>query len=443
MMYNISMKMVTSYTIAFKDGYDAVKRTTVIFNDAIRYLTDVALEQWEVIEKIRFSKGRMNLVEKLVHETSGNKPVYRSFDRRFYKLPCYLRRNAIMEALGNVQAYMSNIDSWVKNGCRGAKPKLDKGGHVLPCLYRKGMYREGLGDEAYIKVFRNSDWVWQKIRLNHSDRKYLEKKAKGTAVSAPTIVKKHGKYELRFALAREVELSSKEIYEQKACAVDLGITTDATCCVMDAHGTVLSRRFITCGREKDQVNRALHRVSEFQREHGSHDSGRLWNIAKRRNLNLARLVAHKIVNYAIENGCDVIVFEHLDTKGRKRGGKKQKLTMWKHADIQNTVTSLAHQNGMRISRICAWNTSRLAYDGSGEVLRGNKVSDATLYDMCKFQSGKMYNCDLSASYNIGARYFIRGLIKELPDIMAEVPDIGSGTARTLSTLWKISSAVSI
>lgn len=348
-----------------------------------------------------------------------------------------------MEALGNVQAYMSNIDSWVKNGCRGAKPKLDKGGHVLPCLYRKGMYREGLGDEAYIKVFRNSDWVWQKIRLNHSDRKYLEKKAKGTAVSAPTIVKKHGKYELRFALAREVELSSKEIYEQKACAVDLGITTDATCCVMDAHGTVLSRRFITCGREKDQVNRALHRVSEFQREHGSHDSGRLWNIAKRRNLNLARLVAHKIVNYAIENGCDVIVFEHLDTKGRKRGGKKQKLTMWKHADIQNTVTSLAHQNGMRISRICAWNTSRLAYDGSGEVLRGNKVSDATPYDMCKFQSGKMYNCDLSASYNIGARYFIRGLIKELPDIMAEVPDIGSGTARTLSTLWKISSAVSI
>ena len=56
MVYNISMKMVTSYTIAFKDGYDAVKRTTVIFNDAIRYLTDVALEQWEVIEKIRFSK---------------------------------------------------------------------------------------------------------------------------------------------------------------------------------------------------------------------------------------------------------------------------------------------------------------------------------------------------------------------------------------------------
>ena len=311
--------MVTSYTIAFKDGYDAVKKTTVIFNDAIRYLTDVTLEQWESISCINGLLCRKQYIEHLVHSTKNRKAVY-NFDRKFYKFPCYLMRAAIAEALGNVQAYMSNIDSWVKNGYRGAKPKLDRGGHVLPCLYRGNMYREGFGDEAYIKVYRNNDWVWQKIRLDHSDRKYLEKKAKCATVSAPSIVKKYGKYELRFALTKEVELSSKEIYEQKACVVDLGITTDATCCVMDAHGTVLSRRFITCGREKDQVNRALHRVSEFQREHGSHDSGRLWNLAKRRNLNLAHLVAHKIVDYAIENGCDVIVFEHLDTKGRKRGG---------------------------------------------------------------------------------------------------------------------------
>lgn len=53
----------------------------------------------------------------------------------------------------------------------------------------------------------------------------------------------------------------------------------------------------------------------------------------------------------------------------------------------------------------------------------------------------MYNCDLSASYNIGARYFIRELIKELPDIQAEVPDIGSGTRRTLSDLWHINDAI--
>ena len=77
------------------------------------------------------------------------------------------------------------------------------------------------------------------------------------------------------------------------------------------------------------------------------------------------------------------------------------------------------------------------------VNHGRYVSETTPYDMCKFQSGKMYNCDLSASYNIGARYFIRELIKELPGIMTRVFDIGSGTTRTLSTLWHINSAMSI
>lgn len=184
-------------------------------------------------------------------------------------------------------------------------------------------------------------------------------------------------------------------------------------------------------------------MSSFQREHGSHDVKRLWNIAKRRNLNHAHLAAHKIVDYALTNSCDVIVFEYLDTKGKKKGSKKQKLSMWKHQDIQNTTERLAHSLGIRVAHVCAWNTSKLAYDGSGVVLRGKKVSEATPYDVCRFQSGKTYNCDLSASYNIGARYIIKELIKVLPNIMTEVSNIGSGTSRTLSTLWNINSVMMI
>ena len=83
---------------------------------------------------------------------------------------------------------------------------------------------------------------------------------------------------------------------------------------MDSEGTVLARKFIMRGREKDSVNNALHRVSVFQSLHGSHDSGRLWNIAKRRNANLAHQIAREIVNFAIAYECDVIVMEHLNTK---------------------------------------------------------------------------------------------------------------------------------
>lgn len=439
MMYNINMKMTQSYGIKFKDGYDAVKRTTVIFNDAIVYLLTPIQEHWKEISKIPTSNARINFVERLVHGTRFNQAIY-DFDEKFYKLPSYLRRAAITKAIGVYSSYDSQLENWNQNGCIGSQPKLDAGHHLTPSLYKGNMFKVKDG-VCLIKVYRNHDWVWQKIRLNQSDLKYLEKKAPLEQWESPVLEKRYGHYELRFSRTIDVVLSEKEIFEQKVCAVDLGLTTEATCSVLDVHGTVLSRKFINCGREKDSVDNALHRVSEFQRQHGSHDSGRLWNIAKRRNLNLAHLTAHNIVMYAIENMCDVIVFEYLDTKGKKKGSKKQKLAMWKHADIQNTARRLAHAYGIHVSHVCAWNTSKLAYDGSGEVIRGKKVSESTPYDVCKFQNGKIYNCDLSASYNIGARYIIRELIKEIPNIMTEVSDVGSGTTRTLSTLWNINSAI--
>ena len=350
-----------------------------------------------------------------------------------------------MQALGIVSAYQSSLKNWEANGSKGEAPKLDSCKHRMPALYRGNTYKPVIDEQtgevlpyvAKIKVLRNNDWVWDTVRLSKTDVDYLDKRGRSGDISAPVLEKKYGCWKLRFAVTETVELSAKPVSEQKICAVDLGISTDAVCSVMDSKGTVLARKFIMRGREKDFLSNALHRVSVFQSLHGSHDSGRLWNIAKRRNRNLAHQIAREIVNFAIANECDVIVMEHLNAKGRKRGSKKQKLAMWKHADIQKTVESLAHRYGIRISHVNAWGTSRLAYDGTGRVKRGREVSEDTPYDVCVFKSGKIYNCDLSASYNIGARYFIRGLLMESPDLMTKVSGIGSGTQRTLADLWKI------
>ncbi len=124
---------------------------------------------------------------------------------------------------------------------------------------------------------------------------------------------------------------------------------------------------------------------------------------------MGRKIAGAISNYAEENHADVIVFEYLEMQGKISGKKKQKLHLWRKRDIQKRCEHQAHRKGMRVSRVCAWNTSRLAYDGSGSVSR-----DPKNHSICVFQTGKRYNCDLSASYNIGARYFIRELLKPLP-----------------------------
>ncbi|MCR4745151.1 MAG: transposase [Lachnospiraceae bacterium] len=134
----------------------------------------------------------------------------------------------------------------------------------------------------------------------------------------------------------------------------------------------------------------------------------------------------------------MIVFEHLDKNGKVRGSKKQKLKMWRSQEVQSMVTNKAHRLGMRISRVCAWGTSKLAYDGSGRVLRG-KDGDFNTYELCKFKNDKTYNCDLSASYNIGARYFIREILKSLDEssrlaIEAKVPQYARRSTCTFSTL---------
>ena len=138
--------------------------------------------------------------------------------------------------------------------------------------------------------------------------------------------------------------------------------------------------------------------------------------------------------FAVEHRCDCIVFEHLDLKGVK---SNQKITLWRKREVQRITESLAHKNGLRLARVCAWNTSKLAYDGSGEVKR-NKDN----YSLCTFSNGKQYNCDLSASYNIGARYFIRELLKPLPAterslLEAKVPPVKRRTSCVYADLRKL------
>lgn len=60
---------------------------------------------------------------------------------------------------------------------------------------------------------------------------------------------------------------------------------------------------------------------------------------------------------------------------------------------------------------------------------------------------KIYNCDLSASYNIGARYFIKELFKSFSETerqlyTAKVPDIAKRTLCTLSTLISLHAELS-
>ena len=404
------MKITSSYGVELRKQNIPIRQTLDVYRSAVSYLTEIYEQVWEELERIPETKKRFNEAEHLIHTTKKNQARF-DFDIRFPKMPSYLRRASIQHALGSISSYKTRMGMWEKLGQIGGKPKLVHENHAMPVFYRDVMYRENENgkDAAYLKLYDGHDWKWFHVRLSHTDMEYLRKNWSGKKASAPTLERRYRKYFLRFSYTEDVILTKVPIREQIICSVDLGINTDAVCTIMQSDGTVLGRKFINFSSEKDRMYRVLGRISRFQRKHGSVQVKSRWAYAKRLNTELGRKIAGAVTGYAEENHADVIVFEYLEIKGKISGRKKQKLHLWKKRDIQKRCEHQAHRRGMRISRICAWNTSRLACDGSGTVVR-----DPGNHSLCTFQNGKRYNCDLSASYNIGARYFIRELLKPIP-----------------------------
>ena len=439
------MQIYTTYSVKIKHYNSIFKDTVSIYRRAVDYLINVCLDNWDAITTFK-GQFKLSYIETLIHATKDNpNPVY-DFDTRFYKMPSYLRRGAVNEAIGKVSSYKSNLANWedAEPDSRGKEPSIPKAGYIYPCMYRSVMYEQTGCYTAKIKVYVRNTWDWIEVDLRKSDMDYIYRHCENRKQYAPTLQRRGREWFLDFPFEEKVRLTDTDINERTILAVDLGINNAATISVMRSDGTILGRHFCKLTEEKDHLMRSINRIKKAQ-QHGNRKTPRLWAKAKGINHDIAVKTASHIMDVAALYSADVIVFEHLDRNGKKRGSKKQRLHMWKSQEVQAIVTDKAHRLGMRISRICAWGTSKLAYDGSGEVLRG-KNADLSSYSVCRFPNGKVYNCDLSASYNIGARYFIREILKSLDEssrleIEAKVPQSAKRSTCTLSTLINLNAEI--
>ena len=387
------------------------------------------MEEWETVSACKGQTGKVNAVEAFTIKTSKRKTVPYDFGKDFYKFPSYLRRAAIAQAVGKVSSYKSNLKGWEASDprTRGRIPGYPSAGYVYPAMYRDNMFIRTGTYTASIKVFTRNTWDWLEIGLRKGDADYITRHCRDRRECVPTLHKRGKLWYLDFAFEEKTDLPETEACGRRILAVDLGINSACTCCVMGPDGTVT-------GRKRAQ-------------QHGARRMPRLWARAKGISSDIAVKTAEFIVKTAVLYNVDVIVMEHLDIRGRKRGSRKQRLHHWRAMYVQRMVAQKAHRGRIRVSTVCAWNTSRLAFDGSGRVKRG-KESEKTAdnYSICEFSTGKIYNCDLNASYNIGARYFIRELLKSLPEteeqrLEAKDPSVSRRSTCTLSTLINLSAAL--
>lgn len=437
------MKINTSYKVKIYGHKRVLKTTVKLYRQAVDFLIGVCLNEWDDIVKIESLMQRKSFVEKLVHKTKDRPFVKYDFDSPFYKFPSYLRRAAIAEAIGDVSSYKSNYANWTveKNGNPPTKPKA---GYTFPCLYKGDCFVRIDNYTVQIKVFVRNTWDWITIKLHKGDVDYILRHCAMRKALSPTLRRRGKEWFLDFSFQEKVDLSDTETLERRIVAVDLGVNTPATISVMRADGTILDRKFCKLSKEQDSLLHALNRIKKAQQNHCL-STPRLWARVKGINKNISVKTAQYIVDTAVLYDADVIVFEHLNVRGKKKGSKKQRLHHWRSQEVQRIVTDKAHRLGVHISRINPYGTSRYAYDGSGQVLRGKEAALPT-YELCKFQTGKTYNCDLSASYNIGARYFIREILKSLPvrarlQVEAKVPALCKRSTCTLADLINLYAAV--
>lgn len=454
------MRVMSSYRARIKHYNHIFDKTTEICAAAVIFFADVAKENWDEFKDLN-SYDSLKHMEELTVETKKRPVVPHPFGserKEFYKFPCYLRRSLIIQAIGMVSSYKSNLERWeqMDHRSRGKRPSMPSVRHIYPSLYRDNMYRDGEGYTAYIKVYIRNTWDWLKVDLRKSDVDYLSHHCmefesdagplKSRRICAPSLIKSGKKWYLSFPIEEMVEPGSKSVYGQTIVSVDLGINNACVCSVMTSDGTVKGREFLRLPEENDCLVRAIGHLKKAQM-HGARRMPGLWAAANGINDHIAVKTASFIIDTAMKYSADVIVMEYLDVNGKKHGSRKQRLHMWKCRYVQGMVLHKAHRLGMRVSRVCAWNTSRLAFDGSGRVKRGDESRRTKgNYNICEFSSGKLYHCDLNASYNIGSRYFVREIIKSLPvtagqRLEAKVPAVRHRSTCTLSILIELNAVL--
>ena len=427
------MKILTSYSVRIQ-GYGSVLDDTVaMYRKAVDFFIAVIMANWALFDGLG-QKDAQRECEKLCVSTATRPTVPHDFSVDFYKFPSYLRRAAINAAFGAVSSYKTRLAQWETNP-QGKEPGLPKAGRIFPAFYKAQQFVWHGRYCIRLKVFIRNTWDWIDVGLRKTDVDYISLYCATRKELCPIVTKRGRVWSLDFAYEEKVDLNETDIEDQVIVAVDLGINNAATAVVMRSDGTVLERRFLRLPKEKDSLERALGRIGNAQR-HGAKRMPRLWGRAKGINDDIAKKTAAFVLDIAIKAGAHVVVMEHLDLKGRKRGSKRWRLHHWRAQYVQEMVESKAHRAKMRVSRVCAWNSSRLAFDGSGRVTR-----NANNYSLCTFATGKSYHADLNASLNLGARYFIRERFKSLPEtvrqaLSAKVPEVLHRSTCTLCSLFR-------
>ena len=270
-----------SYGLKITEAYHIFDKTIKTYRNAVHYISDIAIrhcDELKSLESITDDDGkviisaqqrRQQKMERFIHSTANNDAIYKRFDKEFYKFPSYLRRDAINTAIGLILSYRSQLQKWEDGGRHGRRPYLNRNQNAMPCFYRNNTFLDS--EETNIislKLYNGKDWIWETFAIRDCDFMYAYKHMKAWKASAPVLVKRNHRYELRISYemaGSKFPKFKKDKEVETVIGVDLGINTDAVCSAVHKDGTVTGQRFINHPVEKDRMYGLLNTIKKRSR----------------------------------------------------------------------------------------------------------------------------------------------------------------------------------
>ena len=439
------------------DGIERVLHDTICyFRDVHSYLVHVVCDFHKDI-LAQEGRKRLTFVESLIHKTQDNpNPIYKEFDVLFNRLPSNIRRAAINSAIGHVSSHETRCDTYytrreaiVSHGHHFTEmePGFTYTPDACPTLYKTQSYKLGRNNTVEIKARIRNSWNWVCVGMPKRDAKCLKKAMSKGTVKNPRLVYDYHKYYLEFPVDYKItSMQNVPLSKQVVLSVDRGFNHGAVASVVDASGTVRARFFDPFTGDMARIDHVINLIRKASKTSGRGQSlASLYTKLQGLKDNYYRQLSRWLVNIAIRYNVYGIVFEHLESlkrNKRNRGSLRARVHHWLTAKMRDLVKGMAFREGIRLFIVNANGTSKYAFDGSGKVTR-----NPNNYALCTFsgEKGKQYNCDLSASYNIAARYFLRAFKKSIPakewsHVQAKVPALSMRTTWTLDTLrrtWRV------
>ena len=430
--------------------------TVAEYRKFLKPLVFIANAEWTIIGNLS-DKEKVNYLEKSIHVTSKNTDAKYSYYQKainkypsFRKFPSYLRRAAIADAIGIISSFQTRYREWqlgIRKHRKVRPPRLTAMCQSYPALYKGQQVKYNDDYQSVdLKVWNGSDWVWlEKIPVKgHGLNRH---KVIGNQMKSPALVVNPKTCQLSMPV--KIKPVKKEDSDY-VCSVDLGINNAATCSIVGRDGTVKARKFINPARDIDRRNKRRMMIAKKSKQTHKKTGEKLvkgfcrglYRKSSNINLEISRKVSREIIDFAKLHNVKVIVIENLAGWKAKAGKKgtlmRQKFHLWCHQKIVEILNNRWTELGGDVQTVNPKYTSAYAFDGSGKVKRNKKN-----YSLCVFPSGKQYNADLSASYNIGARYWYSVLIGDKyfsrvfvseSEVLSPASHAGACTRRSTNTL---------